>query len=519
MFSILHHLPSRRLLLAGITALSVCLPSVSTQAVHAAEPAAADSLPASKYGAYRPVKDLEYTSLPLLAFGFAAKADKKNFRAARNNFIPSYVNRWDDFLQHVPLLSVAAMKLCGYESRSSWTRFLASGTMSYAFMGLFTNSIKYSAKEMRPDGSTANSFPSGHTATAFVAATIMHKEYGLTRSPWWSVAGYGCATLTGIMRTLNNRHWISDVLVGAGIGVISADLGYMMGDYIFKDRGIVRTGRRGPSNIREHPSFFKLSLGTSIISDIDLPEECDYLRYAWLYPDQSQCAEDMELFPIQQTGDPFSETTKSSRIGQYRRIKVGTATSVGAEAAYYVTPYIGVGGRLRIATAPVYAEGLYCDVNVNGVEHKSTGSATDVLAMTDWAAGLYGSWPMSYHFALGGKVLYGRRYMGDLTLTGVNDIEQKFDDGSEIVTYYGDCIDLSAQATDMIGGGISATYSVGNGVALSVFYDFDLTHSKFDCEYWPDSDNSSEYLVGGRQFSFNQNMRSHTFGASMTVMF
>ena len=192
----------------------------------------------SKYGVYTPLKELEITSVPLIAFGFIAKADKKNFRAARNNFIPSYKNRMDDWLQHVPLIATTAMNFAGYEGRSNHWRYLASGAMSYGFMALFTNVIKYSAKEMRPDGSTANSFPSGHTATAFVAATIMHKEYGLTRSPWWSVLAYGCATTTGIMRTLNNRHWISDILVGAGIGVISTDLGYMMGDFIFKKKRI-----------------------------------------------------------------------------------------------------------------------------------------------------------------------------------------------------------------------------------------------------------------------------------------
>ena len=75
-------------------------------------------------------------------------------------------------------------------------------------MAGLVNGIKYTASEMRPDGSTRNSWPSGHTATAFMAATILHKEYGLTRSPWYSVGAYTLATATGVMRVLNNRHWM-----------------------------------------------------------------------------------------------------------------------------------------------------------------------------------------------------------------------------------------------------------------------------------------------------------------------
>ena len=77
---------------------------------------------------------------------------------------------------------------------------------------------------------------------------FLHKEYGLTRSPWYSVAGYSIATLTGAMRMLNNRHWISDVLVGAGIGVMSVDLGYLFADLIYKDKGLVR-GEKESLNI------------------------------------------------------------------------------------------------------------------------------------------------------------------------------------------------------------------------------------------------------------------------------
>ena len=68
-----------------------------------------------------------------------------------------------------------------------------------------------------------------------MAATMLHKEYG-PRSPWYSIAGYSMATVTGVSRMLNNKHWFSDVLVGAGIGILSVELGYLFADLIFKER-------------------------------------------------------------------------------------------------------------------------------------------------------------------------------------------------------------------------------------------------------------------------------------------
>lgn len=85
--------------------------------------------------------------------------------------------------------------------------------------------LKYSVGEARPDTGQKNSFPSGHTAQAFTAATFLSREYG-NRSIWISVGAYTAASTVGIFRMLNNRHWVSDVLVGAGIGIISTNLVY-----------------------------------------------------------------------------------------------------------------------------------------------------------------------------------------------------------------------------------------------------------------------------------------------------
>ncbi|MFK5880100.1 MAG: phosphatase PAP2 family protein [Flavobacteriaceae bacterium] len=85
--------------------------------------------------------------------------------------------------------------------------------------------LKQSTNELRPDGSDYLSFPSGHTANAFVMATVLHHEY-IDSSPWLAYSGYAFSTATAVFRVLNNKHYVSDVLVGAGIGIAITELTY-----------------------------------------------------------------------------------------------------------------------------------------------------------------------------------------------------------------------------------------------------------------------------------------------------
>jgi len=71
--------------------------------------------------------------------------------------------------------------------------------------------------EERPDDSDNDSFPSGHTASAFSSATTLHRRYG------WEVGfpAYAVATLTGVARERARKHYWWDVLAGAAIGSAS----------------------------------------------------------------------------------------------------------------------------------------------------------------------------------------------------------------------------------------------------------------------------------------------------------
>ena len=153
---------------------------------------------------YKVMDDLTFVGIPVFAAGWIIKSEKNSFRQDYNNkhsntrLLTNFKTGIDDYTQYFGPAMTVGLKLGGYEGRSDWGRLLASAALSYGIMAGLVNGIKYTASEMRPDGSTANSWPSGHTATSFVGATMLHKEYGLTRSPWFSVAGYGVATATGM---------------------------------------------------------------------------------------------------------------------------------------------------------------------------------------------------------------------------------------------------------------------------------------------------------------------------------
>ena len=91
---------------------------------------------------------------------------------------------------------------------------------------------KYTFKEKRPDTNARNSFPSGHTATAFMCAEFLYQEYKEV-SPWIGYSGYLIATATGYLRIYNDRHYLNDVVAGACIGIISTKFAYWLYPKIF----------------------------------------------------------------------------------------------------------------------------------------------------------------------------------------------------------------------------------------------------------------------------------------------
>jgi membrane-associated phospholipid phosphatase len=131
----------------------------------------------------------------------------------------------DNYLQYAPGLAVFGLRAAGIYGKNNLRDEALLYLISNAVMGAMVNPLKMATHLQRPDGFGRNAFPSGHTATAFVGAEFLNQEYK-DRSPWFSVAGYTLATGVGVMRIYNNRHWMRDVVAGAGIGIISTKFTY-----------------------------------------------------------------------------------------------------------------------------------------------------------------------------------------------------------------------------------------------------------------------------------------------------
>ena len=531
---------------------------------------------------YKFMDDMTFVGIPLFVAGWALKSDKNMFRVnakvdqggkKNTQLLTDFKTGIDDYTQFFGPVMTVGLKLAGYEGRSDWPRLLASAGMSYLIMAGLVNGIKYTAKEMRPDGSSANSWPSGHTATAFVGATLLHKEYGLTRSPWWSVAGYGVATATGVMRVLNNRHWISDVMSGAGIGILSGELGYALCDLMFKGKGLLRNDLIIEN---EKPSFFSISMGLGL-GGKDLTFESD---------------------------------------GETRNIKFRAATVVDAEGAYFFNKYIGVGGRLRVRAQstqdfgdfayyvpvedidawmglqPLYQSTFPGDYTGTPEENEMTylgkvgyrgeteaewqanAPVTDSYGViksdhiTEFtgSVGVYFNLPLSDHFSLGSKALIGRSITQELDIDGYaegnkkdisytmtldnrpsaqtsgspstkvenleypNNTGEKWTDEWEYLT-------IGAKSSTSFGTGLSLTYRYKSNFSWRFFCDYDYTRKEFTATYDPfhmmrtGLTTGASYLMntvadygdgkglGVREYRTKKSMNYWTLGLSFLVNF
>lgn len=305
------------------------------------------------------LSQIVYSGAPLVVAGLIVKGEDTHFRGLRNDYMSRFNHHVDDYMQFSPVAVMLALKVAGVESRSSWGRMLVSDAFSAALMGGVVHTLKLTTEVERPDGSNKHSFPSGHTAMAFMAATMLTKEYG-HKSPWVGIGAYAMATGTGLMRMANNKHWLSDVLTGAGVGVLSAELGYWLADLIFKDKGLNAIDEAQQFDNMKSPSFFSLYLGMNVpLSKYDIDENNEF--------------------------------------------RTSSGSSVGVEGAYFFNPYIGVGARFAISNTALILNEKHAE------DHRF-----DALA---FAAGCYLSYPLSARWQIGTKLLSGVVHYPQLRLS------------------------------------------------------------------------------------------------------
>lgn len=133
----------------------------------------------------------------------------------------------DDFSQFAPATAVYGLNFAGIKGKNNLKDRSIILATSYLMVGTSVYALKNITKIERPDGSSNNSFPSGHTATAFAGAEFLWQEYKDV-SVWYGISGYVIAAGTGAFRIYNNRHWFTDVVMGAGIGILSTKAAYWL---------------------------------------------------------------------------------------------------------------------------------------------------------------------------------------------------------------------------------------------------------------------------------------------------
>lgn len=168
----------------------------------------------------------------LLTNGSGRESLKNEIVEERNEHLSHFRTHLDDYLQFSPIILTYGLDAIGIKSRTDVANRTAILLKAEIMMMGSVTVLKNVTHKIRPDGSSYNSFPSGHTAQAFAAATFLSEEYG-RRYKWIPYAAYGTATSVGSLRMANNRHYISDVLMGAGIGILSVKVSYWTHRYLW----------------------------------------------------------------------------------------------------------------------------------------------------------------------------------------------------------------------------------------------------------------------------------------------
>ena len=191
------------------------------------------NLSESLYKLNEPTRRLKSLIMPaaFIAYGFIALGSDglqtidNNTKIEIKEHHPNPVTKLDNYLQYSPALAVYGLNALGVKGKNNFR----DRTIIYALSTVISSAIvlplKRITKVQRPDSSAFSSFPSGHTTIAFAAAEFMRQEYKDV-SPWYGIAGYGAAAATAILRLYNNKNWVSDVVAGAGFGILSTKLAY-----------------------------------------------------------------------------------------------------------------------------------------------------------------------------------------------------------------------------------------------------------------------------------------------------
>lgn len=427
-----------------------------------------DSLSGSKTKWYESDAGRAYiTSATFIGLGLFTYKDsgflnRQVIRDDINRYLPNFKSPIDDYIQYIPYISAYALDWAGIESLHTPKRKTTTLATAIALNLLVVQTLKYTVKEPRPGDKEENSFPSGHTATAFMGAHFFHKEY-VHKSPFYSIAAYTLATMTGMLRQLNDRHWISDVLVGAGLGISLTEFAYFLNDKWWDDKGIheIVPVERQIDELK--PSFIGLKVG-------------------------------------------FASLTKL-RDDQQPGISAKSGYRFSTEGTYFFTKNFGVGGEIGTQSFPNTID--------NDVEKKFNDAGYDVIPQATgsrmYYAGAYYQFPFGKN-AIGTKLLFGA-ISGSETDIFIREIEYfgDIDEVEDIV--YAQYIPYSNFSW---AAGIYYKRVLSKNLSLSFYADYNIADAKYDLTYIDRFENGEPIYTDKETYITNYD--SYSIGASINVM-
>lgn len=161
--------------------------------------------------------------------GFVIPEIKKYDVSLRNEVGDHRLNnsKLDNYTQFIPAALVYGLNIAGVQGKHNFKDRTIILATSQAVSSAIVIPGKLLIGRERPDQSNNMSFPSGHAAIAFSTAQFMFREYK-DSNYWIGLAGYPFAIFTSVYRIINNKHWATDVLAGAGIGILSTEIAYWL---------------------------------------------------------------------------------------------------------------------------------------------------------------------------------------------------------------------------------------------------------------------------------------------------
>ncbi|WP_255492449.1 phosphatase PAP2 family protein [Myroides sp. NP-2] len=378
--------------------------------------------------------------VPTLFFGATAATwnSREAIREQRNRFIPTFKYHFDDYMQYAPAAVTFGLKASGVKGRNEFKRSAITYATSVAIMAILVNGIKYTAKVERPDGSSRNSFPSGHTANAFTNAAFLDREYGLV-NPAYSIGGYGVATMTAVGRGLNNRHWVSDVFAGAGIGILSSQLAYFFVDKIYGNKGD-NLSLLSQLESNENPSFLAIKMGSvaALESIVEDEEDETLARLGW---------------------------------------------EAGLEGAYFFTKNWGVGGQFAVAGFPFNKSRVSIPVNPDTPEYANNADIiTESLGFLNIGVGPYYAVHFSDRWNLMFKGLVG------YSIAAQGHLKLKYDSPNQSLEESQALIMASYKPKNAIQftAGTALTYTFASSLGATFYADFNHSQLKYNYSIHPD---------------------------------